>query len=77
MPSFFVAGAVNDRRATHSNAEDFTGLVTNGGRVLACSSYGDTFQEAWDKAYEALKTVHFTDMFYRKDIGLPGAAESN
>lgn len=73
----FVAGAVNDRRATHSNAEDFTGLVTNGGRVLACSSYGDTFQEAWDKAYEALKTVHFTDMFYRKDIGLPGAAESN
>ncbi len=52
-------------------------LLTSGGRVLACSTFGATFDEAHQKSYEALKAVHFTDMFYRKDIGLPGAAESN
>ncbi len=70
----FIAGAVTDRRAK-SGA---TGaMVTNGGRVLACSAHGSTFDEAWAHAYEALKAVHFDGMQYRKDIGLPGAAESN
>lgn len=63
----FVAGAVNKDEK----------LLTSGGRVLACSSYGDTFEAAWNKAYEALKCVSFDGAFYRKDIGLPGAAESN
>lgn len=63
----FVAGA---------NIKDDT-LVTTGGRVLACSAYGKSFEEAYKASYEALKAVNFTDMFYRKDIGLPGAAESN
>lgn len=52
-------------------------LVTSGGRVLACSAFGETFEEAHKKSYEALNAVSFTDMFFRKDIGLPGAAESN
>ena len=51
-------------------------LVTSGGRVLAASSFGKTFDEAWQNSYKALEAVSFTDMFYRKDIGLPGAAES-
>ncbi|MCR5724657.1 MAG: phosphoribosylamine--glycine ligase [Treponema sp.] len=71
----FVAGAVNDRRANSGAASG--AMVTSGGRVLACSAHGATFDEAWTKAYEALKTVHFDGMQYRKDIGLPGAAESN
>ncbi len=73
----FVAGAVPDRRATHSRADNASGMVTCGGRVLACSSYGDTFDQARENAYEALKSISFTDMFYRTDIGLPGAAKSN
>ncbi|MBQ2480150.1 MAG: phosphoribosylamine--glycine ligase [Treponema sp.] len=72
----FIAGAIADRRSDHSTREDYTGLVTSGGRVLACSAYGDTFDAAWKKAYNALTTLHFEGMFYRKDIGLPGAAES-
>ncbi len=64
----FVAGAVSGK--------DKTQLLTSGGRVLACSAYGSTFKEAWDKAYEGLSGVHFENAFYRKDIGLPGAAES-
>ena len=51
-------------------------LVTSGGRVLAASCFGKTFDEAWQNSYKALEAVSFTDMFYRKDIGLPGAAES-
>ncbi|MBQ0050892.1 MAG: phosphoribosylamine--glycine ligase [Treponema sp.] len=67
----FIAGAIKDRRAATPTQ------ITSGGRVLACSAHGDTFDEAWKKAYEALEGVKFEGMFYRKDIGLPGAAESN
>ena len=73
----FVAGAKADRRGDRVQTDESTGLVTSGGRVLACSAYGKNFDEAWHKAYEALGTIHFDGMFYRKDIGLPGAAQSN
>ena len=51
-------------------------LVTSGGRVLAASCTSSTFEQAWQNAYKSLEYINFTDMFYRKDIGLPGAAES-
>ena len=73
----FIAGAILDRRDTQNKNPDSTRLVTSGGRVLACSGYGATFDEAWNKAYKAIATIKFDDMFYRKDIGLPGAAESD
>lgn len=65
----FVAGAVSGRRGAGD-------MLTSGGRVLACSAYGDTFKEAWEKAYQGISAVKFDGAFYRKDIGLPGAAES-
>ena len=65
----FVAGAVAGRR----HEKD---LLTSGGRVLACSAYGETFKEAWERAYQGISAVKFSGAFYRKDIGLPGAAES-
>ena len=64
----FIAGAVKNE----SNE-----LLTSSGRVLACSAHGETFDEAWKKAYSAMEGISFEGMFYRKDIGLPGAAESN
>lgn len=67
----FVAGAITDRRNSNNQ------LVTSGGRVLACSAFGTTFDEAWKNAYKAIEAVKFEGAFYRKDIGLPGAAESN
>ncbi len=73
----FVAGAIEDRRADRSREKEVTGLITNGGRVLACSAFGKSFDEARKKAYEALDCIHFNGMFYRKDIGLPGAAASD
>lgn len=66
----FIAGARSDRRLNNG------GLVTTGGRVLACSAFGKTFDEAWKNAYAAVEAISFEGAFYRKDIGLPGAAES-
>lgn len=66
----FIAGAKEGRR---SNS---TELVTSGGRVLACSAFGETFEKAWKNAYIAISGIKFDGCFYRRDIGLPGAAES-
>jgi len=44
-------------------------VVSNGGRVLAVTSYGDTFQEAIKKSYQNIDKLHFDKMYFRKDIG--------
>ena len=44
-------------------------LVTNGGRVLAVSSYGKDKAEALQKSFESANAIHFTDKYFRKDIG--------
>jgi phosphoribosylamine--glycine ligase len=44
-------------------------IVTSGGRVMAITSYGDTYQEAIKKSYQNIDKLHFDKMNYRKDIG--------
>ncbi len=44
-------------------------IVTNGGRVLAVTSYGNNFQEAIKKSYQSIVKLQFDKMYYRKDIG--------
>lgn len=44
-------------------------IVTNGGRVLAVTSYGNDFQEAIKKSYQSIAKLQFDKMYYRKDIG--------
>jgi phosphoribosylamine--glycine ligase len=44
-------------------------VVTNGGRVLNVTATGDTLDQALDKAYAAVKLIHFDGMHYRTDIG--------
>ena len=44
-------------------------LVTNGGRVLAITSFGNDFQEAIKKSYQNIEKLHFDKMYFRKDIG--------
>ena len=43
-------------------------VVTNGGRVLCVVGLGDDVAQAKSKAYEALETIRFDGMQYRKDI---------
>ena len=44
-------------------------VVSNGGRVLAVTSYGNDFNEAIKKSYQNIEKLHFDKMYYRKDIG--------
>jgi phosphoribosylamine--glycine ligase len=44
-------------------------VVSNGGRVLAVTSYGANFQEAIKKSYQNIDKLHFDKMYFRKDIG--------
>jgi phosphoribosylamine--glycine ligase len=44
-------------------------LLTDGGRVLAVTALGDSFQEVIDKAYQGVEKIHFEDFQIRKDIG--------
>lgn len=44
-------------------------IVSNGGRVLAITSYGIDFKEAIKKSYQNIEKLHFDKMYYRKDIG--------
>ena len=44
-------------------------VVTSGGRVLAMTSYGNTYDEALKKSYQNIDKLHFDKMNYRKDIG--------
>ena len=44
-------------------------LVTNGGRVLGVVAKGKNINEARDKAYKAVKNIHWENMHYRTDIG--------
>jgi len=44
-------------------------VVSNGGRVMAVTSFGDTIEEALRKSYRSIDAIHFDKMNYRKDIG--------
>jgi phosphoribosylamine--glycine ligase len=44
-------------------------ILTNGGRVLGVTALGDSLKMAARRAYEAVETIRFEGMQYRKDIG--------
>jgi phosphoribosylamine--glycine ligase len=44
-------------------------VVTNGGRVLGVTAWGNTVEAAREKAYVNVEKIHFEGMYFRKDIG--------
>lgn len=43
-------------------------VLTNGGRVLGVTAIGDTFDQALTEVYQAVNSIHFDDMYFRRDI---------
>lgn len=61
---------VSDSIVFHAGTKMADGqIVTNGGRVLAVTSYGNNFQEAIQKSYQNIEKLKFDKMYFRKDIG--------
>lgn len=62
--------AVEDSIVFHAGTKLQEGqVVSHGGRVLAVTSYGETYQEAIKKSYQNIAKLHFDKMYYRTDIG--------
>ena len=49
--------------------EDHLNVITNGGRVLTVTSFGNSLDEALKQAYNDVKIINFQGMYYRKDLG--------
>jgi len=61
---------IKDSIVFHAGTKlDNNKISTNGGRVLAITSFGNDFKEALKKSYKNIEKIHFEKMNYRKDIG--------
>lgn len=52
-----------------TKSTDEGAVVTNGGRVLAVTSYGKDIERALKSSYDTIEEINFDDAYFRKDIG--------
>ncbi|HLN72516.1 MAG: phosphoribosylamine--glycine ligase [Methylococcaceae bacterium] len=61
---------VQDSFVFHAGTNNKNGEVcTDGGRVIAISSYGDSMKEALDCSYKNAQLIDYEGKYYRKDLG--------
>lgn len=61
---------IEDSLVFHAGTTSVDGqVVSNGGRVLAITSYGEDFKQALKKSYQNIDKIQFDTMYFRKDIG--------
>lgn len=64
------AGAMDSVTVYHAGTKgDGKTVVTDGGRVLNVTAVAPTFEEARERAYDAVGLIDFEGMFHRRDIG--------
>jgi len=61
-----VSGSILFHAGT-AHKEDY--VATNGGRVIAVTSYGDSLREALDTSYRNAAEIEYEGKYFRKDIG--------
>lgn len=61
-----VIGSIAFHAGTKQEADK---IVTNGGRVIALTSFGNTIKEAVNKSFENAEKIKYKNNYYRKDIG--------
>ncbi len=67
-----ISGIENvlDSLVFHAGTKSENGnILSNGGRVLAITSFGNDFDSAIKKSYQNINKLSFDKMYYRKDIG--------
>lgn len=61
---------VNESTVFHAGTSLKDGeVLSNGGRVLAITSFGDNFKVALQKSYAAIAEISYDGAYYRKDLG--------
>jgi phosphoribosylamine--glycine ligase len=54
----------------HAGTKEVQGeIVTNGGRVIASTAFGETLAEALKNSYKNVENISFENRYYRTDIG--------
>ncbi|HXB40499.1 MAG TPA: phosphoribosylamine--glycine ligase [Bacteroidia bacterium] len=54
----------------HAGTKNENGnVVTNGGRIIAVTSFGNTIEEAVSKSFKNAEIISYDKKYYRKDIG--------
>lgn len=61
-----IDGSVIFHSGTRQEGEE---VLTNGGRILAVTSYGDNIMDAAGQSLYVLENIYFDGMYYRDDIG--------
>jgi len=62
--------SVTDSLVFHAGTTlDHGKILSNGGRVLAVTSFGEDFESATKKSYQNIEKLNFDRMYFRKDIG--------
>lgn len=62
--------AVTDATVFHAGTKTAEGqLLTNGGRVIALTAFGEDISVALSKSLQAAETIQFEGKYFRRDIG--------
>jgi phosphoribosylamine--glycine ligase len=62
--------SVTDALVFHAGTtSDGPQVITNGGRVLAVTSFGKTLEQALDRSYAGISKISFENAYFRSDIG--------